>query len=80
VFEHPGLLGPDGDACTDDVCITCSDSCEVVEVSAVTPDERATVLARGRQEDVDVSLVGGVRPHDLLLVQAGVALDRIEEP
>jgi hydrogenase maturation factor len=79
VFEHPGLLSPEGEPPDGEVCITCSDRCEVVEVRAVATDGRATVLAGGHEEIVDASLVDGAGPDDLLLVHAGVALDRISE-
>ena len=31
-FEHPGLLKPPADECTDDVCVTCSDEGRLGEV------------------------------------------------
>jgi hypothetical protein len=79
VFEHPGLLA-DGECCrpADDHCVTCSDDgvvVEVVEVSETTADVRAG----GRRQVVDVSLIDRPRPDDLLLVQAGVALTKIED-
>jgi hydrogenase maturation factor len=74
VFEHPGLLAPPAPVCDDEVCITCSDEGRVVEVRALLDDHTAEVLAAGRVEQVDLSLVSGVGPGDLLLVHAGVAL------
>jgi hydrogenase maturation factor len=78
--RHPGLLEPGPEAaCTEEVCITCSDEGQVAEVTAVYEDGRAEVLARGRRETVDVSLVDA-GPGDLVLVHAGVALSLLELP
>jgi hydrogenase maturation factor len=77
VFEHPGLLVGDGEPdadCAEDVCITCSDEGRVAEVRAVTGAGRVEVLAGGRAEQVDASLVEELRPGDLVLVHAGVAV------
>lgn len=80
VFEHPGLLEPGPEAaCTEEVCITCSDEGQVAEVTAVYEDGRAEVLARGQRETVDVSLVDA-GPGDLVLVHAGVALSLLDLP
>jgi hypothetical protein len=73
VFEHPGLLAPEA-ACAEDVCITCSDEGRVAEVRAVLSDGLVEVIAVGRTETVDASLVDPVGPGDLLLIHAGVAL------
>ncbi len=73
VFEHPGLLTPDAE-CNDDVCVTCSDEGRVAEVRAVLGEGRVEVLARGRAEQIDGRLLEGVRPGDLVLVHAGVAV------
>jgi hydrogenase maturation factor len=78
VFEHPGLL-PEPAACTDEVCITCSDEGRVVEVIEARPDDTAVVLALGHREVVDTSLVGPRVIGDLLLVHAGTAITAIEE-
>jgi len=79
VFEHPGLLGPEGE-CTDDVCITCADEGRVAEVRAVLCDGNVEVMVGGRSETVDASLVDPVMPGDLLLVHAGVALTALPGP
>jgi hydrogenase maturation factor len=79
VFEHPGLLAEPGDACTDEVCITCSDEGRVVEVATPLDPGRAVVLAAGQRETVDTSLVGPVAPGDLVLVHAGTAISVIDE-
>jgi hypothetical protein len=73
VFEHPGLLTPEAE-CTDDACVTCSDEGRVAEVRAVLAEGRVEVLAGGRAEQIDGRLVEGLRPGDLVLVHAGVAL------
>ena len=73
VFEHPGLLTPEA-RCTDDVCVTCSDEGRVAEVHAVLAEGRVEVLAGGRVEQIDGRLVDGLRPGDLVLVHAGVAV------
>ena len=79
VFEHPGWLEPGPEAaCTEEVCITCSDEGRVAEVTAVYEDGRAEVLARGRRETIDASLVDA-GPGDLVLVHAGVALTLLEK-
>ncbi len=79
VFEHPGLL-PEPAACTDEVCITCSDEGRLVEVIEVEADDMAWVLAQGHRERVDTTLVGPRAAGDLLLVHAGTAITAIEEP
>jgi hypothetical protein len=80
VFEHPGLLTPepaptDGDA----ACALCADEGRVAEVSE-QEDGRATVRVDGDLAVVDTALVGSVAPGDLVLIHAGVAITRIEEP
>jgi len=76
-FEHPGLLQTDV-TCDGPVCITCSDQgtlAEVVRATAVT----ATVRTAGGVERIDTTLVGCVRPGDLVLVHAGTALTIVDE-
>lgn len=77
VFEHPGLL-TEPPACTDEVCITCSDEGRVVEVVSVLEVDTAVVLAGGQRETVDTTLVGTPGPGDLLLVHAGTAISSLE--
>jgi phosphoheptose isomerase len=75
-LEHPGLLQPDA-ACEGPVCTTCSDEgrlAEVIEVDGVS----AVVRAGQRAERVDLSLVGTVEVHDLLVVHAGMAITRLD--
>jgi HupF/HypC family len=78
VFEHPGLL-PEPPACTDEVCITCSDEGRLVEVIQVEDDHTALVLAQGHRERVDTTLVGHRVAGDLLLVHAGTAITALED-
>ncbi len=76
VFEHPGLLTPDVD-CTGDLCVTCSDEGRVAEVRAVLPEGRVEVVASGRIEQIDGRLVESLRPGDLVLVHAGIAVSSL---
>lgn len=76
VFEHPGLL-TEKKACEDDVCITCSDEGRVAEVLRAD-DYEAEVLAGGRRETVDLSLIEDVEVGDMVLVHAGVAISLLE--
>jgi hydrogenase maturation factor len=78
VFEHPGLLAEPDAACTEDVCITCSDEGRVVEVVEAREDNTAVVLAKGHRETVDTTLVATPVPGDLLLVHAGTAITALE--
>jgi len=73
VFEHPGLLRPEPER-TDEVCITCSDEGRVAEVRCVLAAGRIEVWAGGHAEEVDGRLVDDLRPGDLVLVHAGVAV------
>lgn len=79
VFEHPGLLTEPAERCSDEVCITCSDEGSVAEIVALDGGATAVVLADGRREVVDTSLVDASGPGDLVLVHAGVALALIPE-
>jgi HupF/HypC family protein len=78
VFEHPGLLEAES-PCSDEVCITCSDEGRMAEVTVVHEGGSAEVLAAGLRETIDVSLVDPVRPGDLVLVHAGVAITVLQE-
>ncbi len=71
-LEHPGLLTPEPE-CAGDHCVTCSDEGTVAEIRS-TDGGRAVVVAAGRREEIDVSLVAPVAPGQLVLVHAGVAL------
>jgi len=79
-FEHPGLLTeppPDGEG---EVCVTCSDEGRLGEVIDRLGPEAATVRTAAGAEEVDTTLVGVVGTGDLLLIHAGLALDRLIEP
>lgn len=77
VFEHPGLLAEPA-ACTEEVCITCSDEGQVAEIVALKNGGQAEALAGGKRETIDVSLVDEVQCGDLVLVHAGAALTTLE--
>ncbi len=72
-FEHPGLLKPDADECTDEVCVTCSDEGRLGEVLVEPADATSSALVRtaAGEEWVDVTMLGDVAPNDLVLVHAG---------
>ena len=67
--------------CAEEHCITCGDEGISMRVVAVGADG----LASCRSDDdgvlgtIDVQLVGGLAPGDLVLVHAGVALVRVAE-
>jgi hypothetical protein len=74
-LEHGALLEQPPD-CDGPVCITCSDEGRLAEVLSVS-GRTARVRTPGEPEDVDLSLVGEVQPHDLLVVHAGMAITRL---
>ncbi|ULE32962.1 HypC/HybG/HupF family hydrogenase formation chaperone [Mycobacterium sp. IDR2000157661] len=79
-FEHPGLLKPATKQCADDVCVTCSDEGRIGEVLLEPADagEPALIRTAGGEEWVDVTMLGGVRINDLVLVHAGAAITRLD--
>lgn len=83
-FEHPGLLKPPADECTDDVCVTCSDEGRLAEVLLEPSPEnsaatgQALVRTATGEEWVDTTILGDVHVNDLILVHAGAALTRLE--
>jgi len=79
-FEHPGLLAPTAEECTDEICVTCSDEGRLGEVVSPPGEAYAPALVRTAtgEEEVDVTLVGEVAYGDLLIVHAGMALTRLE--
>jgi hydrogenase maturation factor len=80
-LEHPELLEPEQGACTDEVCITCSDEGRLGEVVAICPDSRAQVRTPAGVETVDTSLIDGARPGDLVVIHAGAAVALVtDEP
>ena len=66
--------------CAGEVCITCSDEGRVAEVRSVLAEGRIEVLAGGHAEQVDGRLVDDLRPGDLVLVHAGVAVTCLTGP
>lgn len=79
-FEHPGLLKEPAE-CTDEVCITCSDEGRLGEVVTPPLDAAAPAWVRtaNGEESVDVTLLGDVAAGDLLLVHAGLALQKMDD-
>jgi hypothetical protein len=82
-FEHPGLLKPPTQECSDEVCVICSDDGQlgevVLEPNPERADDRALVRMATGEEWVDTTLVGQVRANDLVLVHAGTAITRLED-
>jgi hypothetical protein len=77
-FEHPGLLREQSDtACTDEVCITCSDEGRLAEVCATPTSGEAQVRTAEGIELADVTLVEPVELGDLVLIHAGSAITRV---
>lgn len=70
---QPAIVIPE---CLDDVCVTCSDEGRpgVVEQAPAAPFELALVRTDSGLEEVDMTLVGDVRPGDRVLIHAGLAL------
>jgi hypothetical protein len=77
-FEHPGLLVSHPE-CSGPICVTCSDEGRVAELSSWPEADRAQAVSGGRVETIDVSLVDGAQPGELVLVHAGVAITRVPE-
>ncbi len=75
-FEHPGLLRSGVEECAGDVCVTCGDEGRLGEVLSEPTDATAPALVRtaSGEEWVDVTLLGGVAPNDLVIVHAGSAI------
>jgi D-sedoheptulose 7-phosphate isomerase len=72
-FEHEGLLQ---EGCTDEVCITCGDV--AVPAAVVRAEAEGLVRTAQGEERCDLSLVQPVQPGDLVMVHAGVALERVK--
>ena len=77
-FEHSGLLKRDP-ACTDDVCVTCSDEGRLGEVVTAATDGLATVRTARGLESVVTTLIGPLSAGELLLVHAGMAIGKLNE-
>ncbi len=73
------MIGRDSTACgADGHCITCSDEGAPMRVAEPAVSGLALCAdATGRVAEVEVSLMDGVVPGDLLLVHAGVAIARL---
>ncbi len=73
-FEHPHVLAaPAPEAAA---CITCADEGRLGEIRAMSGTD-ASVIIDGELETVDLGLIGDVRVHDLVVVHAGVAIERL---
>ncbi len=77
-FEHPGLLVAPEPAEVGTTCATCADEGVLGEVVA-EDDGRTSVRTADGVGDVDTTLIGPVRPHDLVLVHAGTAIALVAE-
>lgn len=80
-FEHPGLLKPVAEECTEEVCVTCSDEGRLAEVVLNSHDSSGQALVRtaAGEEWVDVALLGEVCVDDLILVHAGTAIAALDK-
>jgi hydrogenase maturation factor len=78
-FEHSGLLKPETDGGSEDVCVTCSDEGRIGEVllEPAGATDPALVRTAVGEEWVDVTMVGDVARNDLVLVHAGAAISRL---
>ncbi|WP_028936728.1 HypC/HybG/HupF family hydrogenase formation chaperone [Pseudonocardia spinosispora] len=66
--------------CGGEVCITCSDQAVPVRITELLPDELATVSTEaGTVEEISVALVDA-SVGDVVLVHAGEAIARLDEP
>ncbi|HSH78906.1 MAG TPA: HypC/HybG/HupF family hydrogenase formation chaperone [Herpetosiphonaceae bacterium] len=70
-----------GVSCDDDGhCVTCSDEALVARVLRVDEDRGiALVSVQDLTQEIDITLVDGVRREHLLLVHAGVAIATLDE-
>ena len=75
-FEHPGLLKPPADECTDDVCVTCSDEGRLGEVmiDAGRRHGQPVRTANGEEWVDDHASSTRSPPNELVLVHAGAAI------
>jgi hypothetical protein len=78
-LQHPDRLDVEAPVCGtphDPACLTCADEGRLVEVVEAPSLPFAPALVRSPDgvEEIDVTLVGEVRPGDLVLVHAGSAL------
>lgn len=61
-------------------CLTCGDVAVPVTVVAGSDEDAVCVDSFGNEGKVAVELVGEVQPGERLLVHAGVAIEKLEEP
>jgi hydrogenase expression/formation protein HypC len=63
-------------------CITCADEGVAMRVVAVDDDRGLALCAApdGERQSVEIALVGAIAPGDALLVHAGTALTRLDDP
>jgi hydrogenase maturation factor len=77
------LIANQTSACQRDAnhhCLTCSDEMVPVRVIHIDQETGLALVEGGNQgEEVDITLVEGIYPGDLLLVHGGVAIARLEE-
>ena len=84
-LQHPDRLDVEAPVCGtphDPACLTCADEGRLVEVVEAPSRPFAPALVRSPDgvEEIDVTLVGEVRPGDLVLVHAGSALTLVGAP
>ncbi|HUY48474.1 MAG TPA: HypC/HybG/HupF family hydrogenase formation chaperone [Streptosporangiaceae bacterium] len=85
-LEHPGPRpaerippqaaewpSPQAGECTDEVCVTCSDTAVAVTIARLLPDDLAVVDTGAGEEEVSVALVTA-EVGDTILVHAGEAI------
>ena len=79
--EDPVAIAPSIIDCTDEVCVTCSDEGRIGEVISSPAALFRPALVRTSEgiEEVDVTLVGNVNEHDLILIHAGGAIALLSE-
>ena len=72
----PELLAPAIVDCTDEVCVTCSDEGRIGEVISCPEALFMPAIVRTSSgiEEVDVTIIGSVSAHDLILIHAGGAI------
>jgi phosphoheptose isomerase len=78
-FEHPGLLTPRSQGCTDEVCITCGDEGRPGEVLFSADDTTTSVRTAKGTETIATDLTGRLSAGDLVLVHAGLAISKLSE-
>jgi hydrogenase expression/formation protein HypC len=62
-----------GRDCSDEVCITCSDTAVPVRIRALLPEDMAEVETSAGREEISVALVD-VKAGDVVLVHAREAI------